>query len=295
MSPVQVILMVAGAASAAAWTASLITREHSWVDRAWSVLPVIYLWIFALAPDSDNPRLTLMAILVTAWGARLTFNFARKGGYRGVEDYRWPILRRWMSPGLFVVFNLVFIVLYQNALLVLITLPAQTVLEHPNTSLGVLDAVVAVIFLAFLAGETSADRQQWDFQQWKKLQHAAGVDARPRFVVSGLVAVFATSQLLLRTGPVVDPVFICGDRQRRMAALVRDRGRPADSSLRRLNGVHRAHHPVAVSGVCPAAGDRLTVAPAAAPLPHRPARTPGVSRDQQLRAPAMRPSRSTSR
>jgi steroid 5-alpha reductase family enzyme len=185
MSPVQVILMVAGAASAAAWTASLITREHSWVDRAWSVLPVIYLWIFALAPDSDNPRLTLMAILVTAWGARLTFNFARKGGYRGVEDYRWPILRRWMSPGLFVVFNLVFIVLYQNALLVLITLPAQTVLEHPNTSLGVLDAVVAVIFLACLAGEASADRQQWDFQQWKKLQHAAGVDARPRFVVSG--------------------------------------------------------------------------------------------------------------
>jgi steroid 5-alpha reductase family enzyme len=31
-----------------------------------------------------------MAVLVAAWGARLTFNFARKGGFRaGGEDYRY--------------------------------------------------------------------------------------------------------------------------------------------------------------------------------------------------------------
>lgn len=29
-----------------------------------------------------------MAVLVTLWGARLTYNFARKGGYTGMEDYR---------------------------------------------------------------------------------------------------------------------------------------------------------------------------------------------------------------
>ena len=31
----------------------------------------------------STPRLLLMAVLVTLWGARLTFNFARKGGYAG--------------------------------------------------------------------------------------------------------------------------------------------------------------------------------------------------------------------
>ena len=56
-----------------------------------------------------------MAVLVTAWGARLTFNFARKGGYTGMEDYRWAVLRGRMKPWQFQLFNLFFIVLYQNA------------------------------------------------------------------------------------------------------------------------------------------------------------------------------------
>jgi steroid 5-alpha reductase family enzyme len=189
MGPLEVVLIVAAAASAATWIASLITRDHSWVDRLWSVLPVVYLWIFALADVSDNPRLVVMAVLVTLWGARLTFNFARKGGYRGVEDYRWAIVRGWMSPALFAVFNLVFIVLYQNTLLVLITLPALTVFEHPHGPLGILDAAVAMLFLAFLAAEASADRQQWDFQREKARRVPGGGDATgvsgARFVETG--------------------------------------------------------------------------------------------------------------
>ncbi len=38
-----------------------------------------------------------MALLILLWGARLTFNFARKGGYSGTEDYRWPVLRASMK------------------------------------------------------------------------------------------------------------------------------------------------------------------------------------------------------
>lgn len=184
MSPIVVILVVALSASAAAWIASLVTHDHSWVDRAWSILPVIYVWTFALIATPADPRLLLMAILVTLWGARLTYSFARKGGYRGVEDYRWAILRGRMPRWAFELFNLVFIVLFQNALLVLITLPALTVFENP-AALSVLDAFVAVLFLAFLVAETSADRQQWDFQQSKKLRMRAGIDPRPRFVETG--------------------------------------------------------------------------------------------------------------
>lgn len=41
-----------------------------------------------------NTRLLIMALLTTVWGARLTFNFARKGGYRfDAEDYRWGLDR----------------------------------------------------------------------------------------------------------------------------------------------------------------------------------------------------------
>ena len=126
------------------WIASLITKDTSWVDRIWSIVPVVYVWIFAIAgivDGSDAARLIVMAVLVTAWGARLTFNFARKGGYTGMEDYRWAILRGRMKPWQFQLFNLFFIVLYQNALLVLITLPAYIAWQNP-APFGVWDAVV---------------------------------------------------------------------------------------------------------------------------------------------------------
>jgi steroid 5-alpha reductase family enzyme len=126
MTPLVAVLIIAAVVCAFTWITSLITKEHSWVDRLWSIVPVVYVWVFAAFAGLADARLNVMAILVTLWGARLTFNFARKGGYSGTEDYRWPILRARMTRWQFEIFNLLFIVLYQNAILVLITLPALT-------------------------------------------------------------------------------------------------------------------------------------------------------------------------
>jgi steroid 5-alpha reductase family enzyme len=186
MTPLLAVVLLAAAASAFAWIASLVTREHSWVDRLWSIIPVAYVWVFAAFAGFADPRLGVMAVLVTLWGARLTFNFARKGGYTGVEDYRWAVLRARMKPWQFQLFNLLFIVLYQNAILVLVTLPALTAFDNRATPLGWLDLVVAALFLAFLAGETIADQQQWNFHTWKKAEARAGREPRPRFLPSGL-------------------------------------------------------------------------------------------------------------
>src|SRR5690606_28469872 len=159
------VVIVAAACSAICWVLSLITRDTSWVDRAWSIVPVVYVWIFAgfsLASPGDSTRIVLMAVLVTLWGARLTFNFARKGGYSGLEDYRWAILRSRMRPWQFQLFNIGFIVITQMSLLVLITLPAQFVLEH-QAPFSPFDVLVAALFVAALLGETLADGQQWAF------------------------------------------------------------------------------------------------------------------------------------
>lgn len=186
MHPLLVVIIVAGAVAAFCWIASLVSKDHSWVDRLWSIVPVAYVWIFAGAAGLADARLDVMAGLVTLWGARLTFNFARKGGYTGVEDYRWPVLRERMTAPQFAVFNILFICLYQHALLVLITLPALTAYEHRGTPLGVLDLVVALVFLALLAGETIADEQQWRFQQAKKATIEAGGEPASRFLTTGL-------------------------------------------------------------------------------------------------------------
>ena len=172
MSPLLVVLIVAAAVCAFCWIASLLTKDTSWVDRIWSIVPVVYVWIFAIGAGLSDARLDVMAVLVTLWGARLTFNFMRKGGYAGIggdhEDYRWAVLRARMSPAAYQVFNIFFIVLFQNAVLVLIALPAYTAYQHRGTAFGVLDVVLTVLFLLFLTGETVADQQQWNFQSWKR-------------------------------------------------------------------------------------------------------------------------------
>ncbi|UAJ78112.1 DUF1295 domain-containing protein [Leifsonia sp. ZF2019] len=186
MEPFLICLWILIGVCALTWVLSLITGEHSWVDRIWSLVPLAYVWVFAGATGLSDPRLVLMAVLVTLWGARLTFNFARKGGYApGGEDYRWEVLRGRMPAAAFQLFNLFFIVIYQNVLLLLISLPAWTAYEH-RTPLGPLDIVLAMVFLAFLVGETVADQQQWDFHRWKKAEVAAGRTPSPRFLQTGL-------------------------------------------------------------------------------------------------------------
>ncbi|MCK6547564.1 DUF1295 domain-containing protein [Myxococcota bacterium] len=173
---------------ATCWLLSLVFREYSWVDRIWSIVPPIYVGLFAAQSDWSDPRLVLMTVLTALWGARLTFNYARKGGYApGGEDYRWAILRSRMSPLQWHAFNLGFIATYQNVLLLLITLPAWTASKSP-TPLGALDVALAIAFLAFLAGEFWADQQQWAFHQQKKALAAHGERHPKGFLDTGLWA-----------------------------------------------------------------------------------------------------------
>ncbi len=180
MAPLVLCLVIFAGASAVTWLLSVLTREYSWTDRIWSIIPVAYVAVF-VADRPGNARLVLMLALVTAWGARLTYNFARKGGYgRGGEDYRWKVLRTKLKPWQYQLFNLAFISIYQNFIVLAICLPAYTAWQH-DTPIGPLDIVAAALFLAFLLGETIADQQQWRFHQRK----AAG-EAPVRFLTTGL-------------------------------------------------------------------------------------------------------------
>jgi steroid 5-alpha reductase family enzyme len=180
----SLVWLIAGVLVLTTWLASVVTGDSSWVDRIWSVVPVVYLWVFAATSGWDT-RVVLVAVLVTLWGVRLTYNFARKGGYAGAEDYRWPILRSRMRPWQYQVFQLVFICGYQNVLLVLITLPAWTMTQHQRPFSG-WDWLLAVLFLLCLTGETVADQQQWEFHQRKKAARQAGQPIGIGFLSSGL-------------------------------------------------------------------------------------------------------------
>jgi steroid 5-alpha reductase family enzyme len=161
---------------------SEMTRNYSQVDKLWSLLPIGYTWYVAARAGFDA-RTVLMATLATIWGIRLTYNFSRRGGYhwipwRGEEDYRWAELRR-QQPALnsrpvWMAFNLFFISLYQNTLILLFTLPAVVAWQGQARALGLLDVVAAVLMLGFIALETVADQQQWNFQREKRRRRQAG-------------------------------------------------------------------------------------------------------------------------
>jgi steroid 5-alpha reductase family enzyme len=155
----------------------LATGDYSWVDRIWSIAPAWFAWVFAADSGWQLPSL-LAAAVVSLWAARLSFNFARRGGYTGSEDYRWPVLRsRIGNPLAWQAFNALFICLFQIGVLVLISSPlgrlSAAALPGGEAAGGPLFATGLALALAFLAYETLADQQQWSFQSAKAAYRAA--------------------------------------------------------------------------------------------------------------------------
>jgi steroid 5-alpha reductase family enzyme len=179
-------LYACAALSGVSWLLSIFTGNYSWVDRLWSLAPSGYVAWFAAQARFGDVRLNIMLILAAAWSVRLTYNFARKGGYRwDGEDYRWPILRQKFGPVLFQLFNATFIAPFQNLLLLGFTLPAWAALERP-APLAITDLAATVLFVLFLVGETIADQQQWRFQSEKARRKASGEPITEPFLTGGL-------------------------------------------------------------------------------------------------------------
>ncbi|MBN9292961.1 MAG: DUF1295 domain-containing protein [Flavobacteriia bacterium] len=151
-----------------------LTNNNSQVDKLWSLVPIAYVWYMTYL-GGMHERMVLMSVLVTIWGARLTFNFARKGAYSwkfwtGEEDYRWEILRK--RPGfsnrfVWTLFNLFFICGYQNILIFLFTLPVLTSLGTDASPIQPIDYLLAAVFIFFVVTEFIADQQQHIFQTEK--------------------------------------------------------------------------------------------------------------------------------
>ena len=173
LETLKTLALIAGGSALFCFVVGELTGNNSQMDKLWSLLPIAYVWIAAVNGGMTT-RLLVMACLVTLWGARLTFNFGRKGAYRlkfweGEEDYRWPVLRarkefqpRWK----WAMFDLFFISIYQNALVLMTTFPA-IVLMGVDKPFGWPDILAAALMLFFIVYETVADEQQWRFQTTK--------------------------------------------------------------------------------------------------------------------------------
>lgn len=189
MTEILTTLAIVAACSAAyCFIVGELTMNNSQMDKLWSILPAVYVWIVAIK-GGMTPRLVIMAVLATVWGARLTWNFARKGAYSwkfwsGEEDYRWKWLRKqngFKNRFVWGVFDLLFISIYQNFLVLLTILPA--VIAYESTApLCWTDILAAVLMVGFICLETIADEQQWAFQtkKWELINAGAKLEDLPK-------------------------------------------------------------------------------------------------------------------
>lgn len=178
LSPIQektllILGIICGASALYCFIAGELSRNNSQMDKLWSVLPIAYVWVIA-AMGEFRWRLIIIAVIVTLWGVRLTYNFAKKGAYSikfwsGEEDYRWIYLRKqkgFQNKFVWGIFDLLFISIFQNAVVLGITLPALAIMQS-DAALNVLDIVAAVLMAGALLYEVIADRQQNAFQTKK--------------------------------------------------------------------------------------------------------------------------------
>lgn len=139
---------------------SVVFRNTSFYDAYWSVAPMAiapYLW-FGFEGEAITARQALVTALVMAWGARLTYNWAR--GWTGLEHEDWRYVDMRKKTGvLFPLVNLFGLQLFPTVLVYLGCLPLLAALVTGDAPLGPLDAVAALVTLGATVIEGVSDNQ----------------------------------------------------------------------------------------------------------------------------------------
>jgi steroid 5-alpha reductase family enzyme len=145
------------AATLAVFVASVALDNSSAFDPYWSVAPIAAaLWLVVRAPHA-NARAWIAVALTIAWGARLTWNWAR--GWRGLgqEDFRYVDLRAQNGRAYWLV-SLFGIHLFP-ALLVWLGSWSLVLAIRSRVPLGWLDGAGTAVAIFAIALEAIADRE----------------------------------------------------------------------------------------------------------------------------------------
>ncbi len=170
---VQLLTLAAGAAvMTLAWLVSLPLRDASVADIAWGLAFIAIAWTAAAVGDGYGPRSTLIAVLLTIWGLRLSGYIAwRHDG----EDRRYAAMRRKQGAS-FALRSLLTVFLLQSAIAWFVSAPVQAAAADPTPAkIGVLGVIGAAVTLFGIAFEAIADMQLARFLTAKQEGRESGV------------------------------------------------------------------------------------------------------------------------
>ena len=176
------LVWIVGGVVAYSFIVGQLSGNNSQTDKLWSIVPIYYVWHATWIAGMPE-KMIFMSIIVSTWGARLTFNFARRGGFSwkfwsGEEDYRWEVLRQkpgFSNPWIWQAFDLFFICGYQHVLIFLFTIPIVFVAGNEGSHLITLfDWLLGALIILCVTIEFIADQQQYDFQTEKHRRIRSG-------------------------------------------------------------------------------------------------------------------------
>lgn len=141
---------------------AMIVKDNSIVDVAYGLAFVLASWVGFITYGSGHLRQWLVVILVSLWGVRLAIHIAfRKKGKP--EDFRY---RQWREQWekTFVWRSFLQIFMLQGAVVFLVALPLQLVINNPGGHLGLFDLAGVVIWLFGFGFESIGDWQLLRFK-----------------------------------------------------------------------------------------------------------------------------------
>ena len=147
------------AATCAVFAFSVAFSNSSFYDAYWSVAPLALApWWITLGPSANGARQWLVVALVSLWGLRLTWNWARGWTGLGHEDWRYVRIRE-KTGALYWPASFFGIHLFPTVLVFLGCLPLWPALVTSPAPLGPLDAVAALVTGGAILIEGTADQQ----------------------------------------------------------------------------------------------------------------------------------------
>lgn len=160
--PILVAAAADVAGTAAVFLFSVLHDNSSVYDPYWSVAPLPIGLYWALQGPL-GPRAGLVLLLLFAWGARLTWNWAQRWGGMGDEDFRYVELRAKAGRAYWAL-SFAGIHLAPTAWVFLGMLPLWPALSSA-APLGALDLAAALVAALAIGIETSAD---WELRAFRR-------------------------------------------------------------------------------------------------------------------------------
>ncbi len=166
--PLTEVIVADLVATLVVFAASVATDNSSMYDAFWSVIPIAV--VVALATESvpgvPGLRQGLVIFGVSAWGVRLTYNWAR--GWSGLDHEDWRYAKQRGTAAPYWLQSFAGFHMFPTVVVFLCLLAAEPAVRSGTASINALDFVALAVMLTGTALEGVADEQLRAFNATKK-------------------------------------------------------------------------------------------------------------------------------